>query len=228
MLLAAGLLLVSLAGCATPSAPSEAPASSARPSVSPTPAPEVRPALSDLVVSPAGLGPLRVGTPVPDAEADVALVTWDALGCGDSAGPRVEGEPFAGFWRSVYPDDVSAETGTFDVVTVGGVQGGPIANIIVKSAEPATAEGIHVGSTLDDVLAAYPGATLAEETSVSTVYLLEGETGSLTIEIARESEGTEGYWKPSVLGTVVWMVAWEPSQAIGAIAASDGAGPCPV
>ena len=229
--LCAAALLVTLAttlvGCDNqPPAAEPDPASS--PSATSPAVPATRLALSELVVSPAGVGPLLVGQPIAEEPEESAVVVWDPTGCITAGVPGVEGEPWTGLWRSAYEDAANPDDRTFSVVTMGGVKDGPIARVVVYGDELATAEGVHVGSTVDDVLAAYPDATPEPDPIVSALYVVDGETGSLSIEVAIESPGAPDYWDPEQIGTVVWMVVFDASDTVVAAAASDTIGPCPV
>jgi hypothetical protein len=56
-----------------------------------------------------------------------------------------------------------------DVVTVDGARGGP-------GTGPRTAEGIHAGSTVEELLAAYPQAQSHESGNGPTYFIGDGRT----------------------------------------------------
>jgi len=218
----AGAMLValSLAACAQPVSVA-LPTPSSTPSAAPTPAPS-RPALAELHLSPAGLGDLVVGAPVPETPAEIAIVEYDPTGCLVDGSTLSEGDPGAGLWASTYPGDRP-----FDVVTDGRVKTAPITSILVASPAVSTDAGIAVGSTLDEVLAAYPAISAIPDSGVTLVYVLDAPEGMLAIEIA--VDGVEpGYWQPEQVGTVVIMGAYAPGQPVTAVYATDINGSCPV
>ena len=222
-------LAATLAGCTSqPSADGPGPESSPTSSATSPAAPATRLALSELVVSPAGVGPLLVGQPVADEPEESAVVTWDPTGCITAGVPAVEGEPWSGYWRSAYEDAGNPDDRTFTVVTKDGVEDGPIARVIVYGDELATEEGVRVGSTVDEVLAAYPDAVVQPGPAVSRLYVVEGATGSLSVEVAIDSPELPGYWDAAQIDTVLWMVVFDASDEVTAAAASDTIGPCPV
>ena len=156
-------LMASLASCAaepdatpepTSSASSSTPATESSTPIPTEAAPATRPALSDLVVTPEGIGSLVVGQPVPDEAPDVALMSWNPTYCADQTPegiePPAEGAPFAGAWTANYPDSASVlggVTAPFNLSTEGGVEDGAIRWINVWGSEVATETGISAGSS---------------------------------------------------------------------------------
>ncbi|HEY5231899.1 MAG TPA: hypothetical protein VIJ11_13535, partial [Galbitalea sp.] len=95
------VVVVGLSGCAPAALPAPHPTSS-HVVAAPTPTPTTPPALSELVLSPDGLGPLRIGFPVPDQPLASAVVVWDPTKCGTT-----------GAWISRYTDaDATPESPT--------------------------------------------------------------------------------------------------------------------
>jgi hypothetical protein len=115
-----------------------------------------RPSLESLVISPDGVGPVRLGE-APPAEGPGAVVEWLDDGCVTF---DEDGEPTTGGrWTATYswratPYGTVIEP--FGVV----VDDGRVSRIEVVTDGPATEAGVQVGDTLDDVRAAYPEATL--------------------------------------------------------------------
>jgi len=210
----AALAVVSLAACAE-STPAAEPSSSSTPAATPTPEP-TQPALAELVLSPAGLGPLVVGAPVPVEDETVAVVRYDPEGCVSDSG-----EVRAGIWRPAY-----TEERPFDVVTAELAQDGAIDRILVLQPFVRTAEGIGIGSTLDELRAAYP-AIVGVDDGLTSLYTLETDEGTLTFEVASE-RATPGYWTPEQQNTVMLVAARAPGDPVRGIYATDGYNSCPV
>ena len=226
-LVVAGLVaaaVLSLGACASEPADSPSPSPTSTQPPSPTPSAEpTRPTLDELRLSPAGLGYLTVGAPVPETPSDVAIVEFDPRGCLSDESPLVEGDPGAGFWKPLYPEDRP-----FQVVTENRVQTAPIINIQVGSPSVATDAGIRIGSTLDEVLAVYPGTTVVADPLLTKVYVVDAPAGMLAFEIANAVDAPEGYWQPEQLNTVVYMAAYAPGQSVSAMYATDSSGACTV
>lgn len=217
----AALAALALGACAT-SEPAAAPTASATTAPTSTPTPEpTRPALADLVLSPFGLGPLVVGEPVPIEAPDVAVVSYDPVACLDELSPLTEGEPGAGRWTPVYPEERP-----FDVVTEGRVEDGAISHILVAQPFVATEQGIRVGSSLEELLAVYPDITVGPEENVG-LYTLESAQGTLAFEVATDAV-IQGYWTPEQLNTVVLIAAYSPGETISPVYATDSSGSCSV
>ncbi|HEY2642422.1 MAG TPA: hypothetical protein VGI56_01595 [Galbitalea sp.] len=185
------------------------------PSAAPSPTPTTV-ELSQLTLTPAGLTDLDVGKPVP---ADNRLVKYSPTRC-----------PTSGGWLTLYPQDTNDSSGQpldpFDVVTEHGNATSDVTTVFVWSKQIATPEGIRVGSTQAQVLAAYPNAK--HSVSYATdVYAVPSSAGTLVIEVAGHNSFAKGEWPTSELGTVVWMFALQPNAPVASIAGNNDAGPCP-
>ena len=172
------VLALSLVGCAQEAppevaapAPVETPAET--PTATPTPEP-TKPALGDLVLTTEGLGSLVVGFPIPNEPADLAIVAWDATGCGG-----VEGEPWAGAWASTYP----GESFIIDS-TAGGVEQGNLQVVWTPFPGIHTDAGLQVGDSLADLKAAYASFDGKFRPYQTDLYVITGDEGSLVYEIA--------------------------------------------
>lgn len=115
-----------------------------------------RPSLDSLVISPDGVGPVRLGQ-APPAEGPSAVVEWRDRDCitFDGDGSRL----VTGRWAATYswrttPDGTVTEP--FGVA----MEDGRVSRIEVVTDGLATEAGVQVGDSLDDVRAAYPDATL--------------------------------------------------------------------
>jgi len=246
-LLLAVTLMASLASCApepdaTPE-PSSSVSSTTPPatgSSTPTPteaAPATRPALSDLVVTPDGVGSLVVGQPVPDEAPDVALMSWNPTYCADATPegiePPAEGAPYAGAWTANYPDSPSVlgdVTAPFNLSLEGGVEDGAISWINVWGSDVATETGISAGSSRSELEAAYSSFDVVAPGDVADVYVLRGAGSSeLWIEVANaETSAGPDYWEGDTAEHVLWMRVVKAGFEPRSIAGGDGGGPCPV
>lgn len=203
------VIVLALAGC-TPATPATDAATSAPPVATPTttpgattPAGDGKPALADLVVSPAGVGPILVGQPVPAESDDTAVFVWDDKGC-ESRG--IEGVP-GGLWVSTYPKSSyfgADDRGPFDVATVDAKQDGAVNYLAVWSADLKTEAGIAAGATVDELKAAYPSFDETKKFKLATVYAIDGPTGRLFIEVGHKVADLPDYWEDQV-NTVLWM-----------------------
>jgi len=196
------VLAVSLAGCASEAPPEVAePAPIETPVVTPTPTSEpTKPALSDLVLTPDGLDYLVTGEPVPEVESDLAIVSLEPDYCAASSG--AEGD----FWVSTYP---GGEESSFYIT----VDDGDLYRIFITSPEILTEEGIGIGSTEADVVAAYPTAKLVTRNPSVNMYVVKGDSGQLTIEVpvgdefGADAKGTVTFMTSMTLMSDAWTVS---------------------
>lgn len=174
------------------------------------------PAISQLVVTPNGIQDLQVGLPV---------TSYDLVNYGEHACPEKGG------WLPRYPQDEENSGGQeidpFDVVTRSGSQSGQITAEYVWSRKIRTARGIHVGSPLSAVRAAYPHAT-TKRADASVLYVVPGSRGKLIIEVSGHNSYATGEWPQNWLDTVVWMDVIPRASEPESLAGSNDAGPCPV
>lgn len=179
---AAGLALLTGCGGSPAAAPTSSP--SAAPSLTPVPSPTpeadvpVRPALGELVLTIDSLGPVSLGQAPPETDPDVDLFVYDDDYCTLT-------EEVTGTWVPTYPFGPSAFKDDYPPISIE-VREGIVEEVAVFSSEPVTEQGIHVGSTLDDLLTAYPDAINAapERAPNTAAYVIEGETSRLVMELA--------------------------------------------
>ncbi|WP_368498721.1 hypothetical protein [Herbiconiux sp. A18JL235] len=135
--------------------------STATPTAAPEPAPAPDPAdPSTWTIGFDGIGPITLGTPLADIEAAVPPT--------DSCRPGVD----SFFGSAVVASTDGADGESVGLVISQGVASGEGSSIT----PPTTAEGIGVGSTIDELLAAYPDAEPYQAVN-STVYrITDGAT----------------------------------------------------
>lgn len=214
--------LLLLAGCAGPETtpPSSAAPSSATssPAVSPTPA-GGPPPLDELELSPEGLGTLVLGQPV-----DPELATFDPHGCRTPENEDLfpEDDPVWEAWLPNYPKITTPAGFKAYPFEPHHEQDGTLLWIKVQSPDIRTAEGVGLGSSRDEVTAAYPDA-VAVPGVFATAYGIDGTAGRLVFEVADDSESL------GVAEGEVWTVRVEPLEwQLQSLSGSDAGGWCAV
>ena len=190
-LAALSLTTLSLAGCGPSGGPSPSTTPSATPSATPaatytvtisssaTPSPTVtamdpHPALDAMFIRTSGLGPLTVGQAIV-GNPGAAMVEWNATACD----PAFTDPSALGRWQATYPE-VPDHGRPF---LVDGEIDGVLRRIDVTDPALATPEGIHVGSPVTDLVAAYPGLTTgAAGRDAIHVYWIQDAHGILVFE----------------------------------------------
>lgn len=210
MLAAASVLFSAalLAGCAAPATPpTPSPSSSRTPSVAaspasptPTPAEPTTPALSELRLSPDGLGTLQVGKPI-----DPLLATYDPFGCRtpENEGYFPDDDPFWSVYVPNYPQEADARGYERYPFEPHHADDGTLRWLRVQSPEILTTKGIHIGSTREEVIAAYPEAQVVTDYG-ATVYGVDSAAGRLVIEVLDLDKGSD-----EPVGTV-WTMRLQP------------------
>lgn len=209
---AAALLL--LTGCDQQTEAPPAGEASATPTATETVAPDpAKPELADLTLSTEGLGELQFGSAPPTDNPALNLVTFDATAC--------EAEGLPGLWKATYPD-IDEGYGPLAPFAIQVVDDG-ISRIDINTAQIFTDSGIHIGSSIDEVLGVYSGGPdqVVNHADVSDVYVIKGTRGQLQFEIAVDR--IEDYWDPSVIDTVVFLSAIDITTEPYGVAASDNA-----
>ena len=189
-------LVVVISGCAP--VPGGEPSGDPTPSIAPdtpTPTPEpTKPAVADLLLSPDGLGPLRVGETPPATDPALDILVYDPDYCAE-----IPEASSPGMWLANYPVEASGHR-PFTAAFRNGAD--TLSVIAIFSPEIRTETGIHLGSTKDELLAAYPEgfASKLDNHGVSTVYSVAGTAGQLLIEVT--ADGMPGYWPADELNRV--------------------------
>jgi hypothetical protein len=198
-----------------PSGSATGPVESSTPS--PTPA---LPELGSLVLTTEGLGELAIGSTPPSDNPDTNLVSFDASAC--------PAAPEPGLWTANYPD-IDEGFGPQAPFAIAVSPEEALTRIDIHSSEIYTDLGLHLGSSLDEVLGVYPGGpdAVINHADVSDVYVFKGTKGQLQFEVAVDR--VPDYWDPSAIDTVVFMDAIDISLEPFGVAATDNVvGVCPV
>jgi hypothetical protein len=207
----AGLLL---AGCDQQNAAPPVETESATPTPTETVAPDpAKPLLEELTLTTEGLGELQFGSTPPADNPAVNLVQFDADAC--------EAEGLPGLWKSTYPD-IDEGYGPLAPFAVQ-VDGDALTRIDLNTAQIFTDTGIHIGSSIHEVLGVYSGGPdqVVNHADVSDVYVIKGTKGQLQFEIAVDR--IPDYWDPSVIDTVVFLSAIDITTEPYGVAATDNA-----
>ena len=154
--------------------PTTAP-SSATPTPTPTAtvsAPATKPALSTLVLSPEGLGPIVIGQAIESLPPDLAVAVFDDTFCdfGDSGDH--------GGWKPNY--DLTSDGHWAFLPEGAATASDPVTNLTVQSTEIRTASGIGIGSTVAEVKNAYKNLQSISSFDF-TGYSIPGTKGQLVL-----------------------------------------------
>ena len=210
-------------------AQAEAPTSS--PSTTPTdtsgPAdPGSPPPYESLVVHTGGVGPLAVGEPAA-GNPGAAMIFLVEDYCYDEALGVTSGD--LDRFLPNYPPGVGIEGESAELFSLD-VAGGDIARIDVWDAGLQTEEGIHIGSTLGELMEVYPTTLESGEgySPTSSVWWIEGADGTLVFETQAPGEWVDEP-EPDVEDAVILMRVLAPGVDPDWAAANSGntAGACP-
>lgn len=214
------LVAVLLTGC-FPNDPAPTPTPTeavATPTAIPTPEP-TKPEMSQLVLSADGLGPLLLGQAPPVTSPDLDILVFDDDFCVGEEGP--DGEVPPGLWVTNYPEVSDGFYGNpgraFSVQVLDGL----VERIDVKSAQIVTPEGIRIGSSAAEVVAAYPDALSPTwDGGVTDLYVVEGSAGRLLIEVSTDDRIAD-YWNSDQVDRVLQISAWSRDIDPRGVAGSD-------
>lgn len=185
LVVAFGLLV---SGCAASSGVAEpTPTASVEPAPAPSPEPASQPSLASLAISATGLGPIVVGQAPPTSDSALDTVRLDPAACQNGDYPDTP------VWLANYPDTSYAHTERTGPAFFVFTQGGLVTGVSIYAPEPTTAEGVHVGMTRAELVAAYPDAGLAKQGPLSDLYVLTGADGTLAFEVLRETHPNSSY-----------------------------------
>lgn len=214
-----GVAALALTGCEPGGDPTPSD-TFASPTATPTTTAEAeRPALDELFLTTEGMGELVFGETPPTDDPAVNLVSFDSHAC--------DAEGLPGLWLANYPD-IDEGIGPQAPFAVG-VSGDAVTRIDLNSSLIFTDTGIHLGSSLDEVLGVYSGGPdeVLNHADVSDVYVIKGTKGQLQFEVAVDR--IADYWDPSAINTVVFLSAIDIFTDPYGVAATDNViGVCPM
>src|SRR3954453_9278841 len=96
--------------------------------------------------------------------------------------PPPPGAPAWGAWGPLYPE-VATPRGSRPPFEPVAEANGPLTSVDIWTDEIRTAEGIGLGSTEEEVLAAYPGIVDEGADPDMKVYVVPGSLGELVLEV---------------------------------------------
>jgi hypothetical protein len=219
--LVASVALVALVGC-TSTLPvaiptpfvTTTPAPVVTPTVTPTATPTAKPTkprLSSLVVSADGIDSLVVGQRVAPTAAGFNLVTFNANHC------ERPGQPGNAGW------DTNFSGRSFTIATKPSTATGAIQVMLVTSNKLSTSTGIHIGSSLTQLKAAYGSFDRVITAPSTSLYVIKSTHGQLAIEVARQITFGSGtpYWDADQVDKVQFMSIWQLSATPRSFSGTD-------
>lgn len=225
---AASLVLVLMVSACAAEAPTAEPeplptvSESASPTPEPSPEP-TRPSLAELALAPGSLNFLVVGEPAPSESDPTAMIVFDPEACAeDYEISPIDRDP--GRWVPA-PPYVDA-TGSW-VFRVGVSDSGVVTAIQAHgSSGLQTTKGIGIGSTVTELLAAYPTMADPIDTIATRLYVVDDGAGRLVFEVSWGGREPD-YWSPRDLDRVLVMTSQAASApAYGIWGTDGGAGSC--
>jgi hypothetical protein len=174
-----------LAGCAAPASPTptvtQTVTASADPAPSPSPSASSTPTAG---VSPSGIGDVELGAPYDEAVAAAGAAPVDAC-------PWLASTEADGYMLTVQRPEVSEQDPA--VVDLVQVSASPVDLEGKPAVGPLTAEGIGLGSRLDQALAVYPDAVEVESVGDRRYLAIESEAGTGSVFLTYTA-GTDIIW----------------------------------
>jgi len=176
---------------------------SATPTLTPTPAFNPHPPLGDLLITTRGLLPLTHTDPIV-GNAGEQMLEWDEDYCySEEMGITTD----TGRWVATYPNSPFLVDGHIDDA---------VHRIDIASPAISTPEGVHIGTPLPELLAAYPFIIMGTPGFATDVYWIVDVHGIVVFETGvgtpMGGAGPEQVWYIRILGPE-WDPDWTVAQS---------------
>jgi hypothetical protein len=173
-----------LAGCAAPASPTPTVTQTVTAPADPAPSPSPSASAPAADASPSGIGDVELGAPFDEAVAAAGATPVEAC-------PWLASAEDGGYMLTVQRPEVSEQDPA--VVDLVQVSASPVDLEGKPATGPVTAEGIGLGSRVDEALAAYPDAVEIESVGDRRYLAVESEadTGSVFLTY---TAGTDIIW----------------------------------
>nr|WP_201471048.1 hypothetical protein [Microbacterium hydrocarbonoxydans] len=173
-----------LAGCAAPTEPTPTVTQTVPATAEPAPSPSPSTSAPAAEVSPSGIGDVELGTPYDEAVAAAGAAPAEVC-------PWIASAEADGYTLTLQsPEIPEDDPAVVDLVQVSAspadLEGQPAAG-------PVTAEGIGLGSRVDEALAAYPDAVEIESVGDRRYLAIESEAGTGSVFLTYTA-GTDIIW----------------------------------
>lgn len=162
----------------------------------PEPSVDPHPPVDALVVSTSGLGPLTIGLP-PESNPGAPMIVYRPDECvGMVAGDQGRGP---GRWVADYPPYTDSDGNAKPQFWVDVNEESGVYWIDVQDPAIPTTTGIHIGSTLAELQAAYPDLVEGTPGPVSQPWWVSDDAGTLVFEVQDDSQELQPPGTPPIV-----------------------------